>query len=62
MDGRNRIMKKLYMTPAMDVLEYETNEELLNAVSSDFGIEYGGVDDSGEAAARQFTMTIFMIE
>ena len=55
-------MKKHYMTPAMDVLEYETNEELLNAVSSDFGIEYGGVDDSGEAAARQFTMTIFMIE
>lgn len=45
-------MKKQYIIPAMDVLEYESNEELLNAVSSDYGIEYGGVNDSGEAASR----------
>ena len=40
------------MMPAIDVLEGELEESLLNAVSSDSGIEYGGVDDEGDPAIR----------
>ena len=45
-------MKKKYEIPAVEVLEGELNDSLLTAVSSDIGIEYGGVDDAGEPAVR----------
>lgn len=42
-------MKKTYMSPAVEVLDCET-ESLMDAsgVVSDKGIDYGGVDEEGE--------------
>ena len=58
-------MKKTYFTPTTVVEECLTEEMIAaSSVSSNNGIGYGGIDEDGslEAAARQFTMTIFMIE
>ena len=47
-------MKKIYMTPAVEALECLTEEMIAGSgVSSDVGIEYGGVDDgTHEPASR----------
>ncbi|MBQ8487155.1 MAG: hypothetical protein IJ533_05865 [Prevotella sp.] len=39
--------KKRYVAPAVDVLAYDGDEELLGTVSSDWGIGYGTVDEDG---------------
>ena len=39
-------MKKQYMTPATEVMKMVISEQLMT-VSSDKGIGYGGVDESG---------------
>ena len=56
-------MKKIYVNPMTEVLEYAYEEELLNAVSSDdYGIEYGGASDDLEPAVRTMSNMMFMTE
>ena len=40
-------MRKIYMSPTTEILEYAEQEELLGSVSSDYGIGSGGVDGDG---------------
>ena len=46
-------MSKIYIVPSMKTVESETEMLLANsdAVSSDLGIKYGGVDEDGEIEA-----------
>ena len=39
--------KKQYVTPAIELLAYNSNETLLTAVSSNWGIGSGVVDETG---------------
>ena len=39
--------KKRYVAPAVDVLAYDGDKELLGTVSSDWDIGYGTVDEDG---------------
>ena len=56
-------MKKKYVIPTMEVLEYAAEEELLNVVSSsDYEIEYGGVSDDLEPASRTLSNMMFLTE
>lgn len=48
-------MKKVYTTPAIEVLEYISEQMIAasddNGVSSENGIGYGGVDSNGSVEA-----------
>ncbi|MBQ7511806.1 MAG: hypothetical protein IJU11_03580 [Prevotella sp.] len=47
--------KKLYISPVIDVVECEAEEELLAVSSEDYGIGYGGVDDGSlEPSSREY--------
>lgn len=47
-------MKRQYMSPVVEEIVYNGEEELLSTVSSDWGIGYGTVDEDGtmEPASR----------
>ena len=47
--------KKLYITPAIDIVGCAAEEELLTVSSDDYGIGFGGEDNGDiDAAARGF--------
>lgn len=57
-------MKRIYLAPAVDVLEYVTEGMVCGSgVTSDEGIGYGGIDENGamEAETRQL-FNIFLFE
>lgn len=57
-------MKRDYMAPATEVLEYMTEEMIaVSDVTSNNGLDYGGIDEDGdkEAGARML-FDIFLVE
>jgi hypothetical protein len=46
-------MKRQYMAPEIEILEYSTEEMIAtSSVTSNNGLDYGGIDEEGEKEAE----------
>ena len=57
-------MKREYRTPSTEVVEYVASEMIATSgVSSDNGIDYGGIDENGSMEAEtRFLFNMFLFD